>query len=140
MAIWFHSQYPGFNLSHKRKLKEWIYSIIANNEFSTGDINYIFSTDEEILSVNKEFLNHNFYTDIISFDYSDDRKISGDIYISIDRVQENSIRFNQNFEQELWRVLIHGILHFLGYKDKSSSEAQTMRNAESASLTLLNLP
>ena len=121
-------------------MKEWIYSIVASKEFKTGEINYIFSTDDDILSVNKEFLNHNFYTDIISFDYSDDRIISGDIYISIDRVKENSIRFNQDFEQELRRVLIHGILHFLGYKDKSSSEAKTMRNAESASLNLLNLP
>ena len=139
MAIWFHSNYTGFELSQRRKIKEWISTIIDNKGFSTGSINYIFSTDEEILTVNKEFLNHDFYTDIISFDYSDEKIISGDIYISIDRVKENAISYDQDFTLELRRVLIHGILHFLGYKDKTSLEAKAMRTAETDSLKILNL-
>ena len=140
MAIWFHSKYPGFELSQKRKIKEWLSSIIASNGFSTGNINYIFSTDKEILTVNKDFLNHDFYTDIISFDYSDEKVISGDIYISIDRVKENAINYDQDFTHELRRVLIHGILNFLGYKDKTSLEAKAIRTAETDCLRILNLP
>ena len=139
MAIWFHSEYPGFKVSQKRILKLWINSVIIQEGYCTGEINYILLSDNEILEVNKKFLNHSFYTDIISFDNSDEKIISGDIYISIDRVKENAIEFGEDFNQEFRRVLIHGILHFLGYKDKSKSEVLTMREAESRSLQMLKL-
>ena len=139
MAIWFHSEYPGYQVSQKRILKRWINSVIIQVGYRTGEINYIFSDDNKILEVNRNFLNHNFYTDIISFDYSNDKFISGDIYISIDRVKENAIDFNEDFNHELQRVLIHGVLHFLGYKDKTKIEINVMRKAETRCLESLKL-
>ena len=138
MAIWFNLECPGFFLPQKRKLKHWISSVIKVEGFITGEINYIFLTDEDLLEINKKFLKHNFYTDIISFDYSNKNIISGDIYISIDRVQENSKKYDSSFNDELNRVIIHGVLHFLGYKDKSSLESKNMRRAELKCLLLLN--
>lgn len=137
MAVWFHSEYPGFKISSKITLKKWIASVIIEKGFSLGTINYSFVNDEDLLEMNKSFLGHNFYTDIISFDYSENKNLSGDIYISIDRVIENSKEFKSSFENELNRVMIHGILHFMGLKDKTKSEAANMRQAENESLQVL---
>lgn len=138
MAIWFHSEYPGFDIFQKRKLKRWISSVIEEEKFTLGNINYSFLSDEELLNINLKFLKHNFYTDIISFDYSKENIISGDIYISIDRIKENSKEFETPFERELERVIIHGVLHFLGFKDKSKTQIANMRKAELKCLLLLN--
>jgi rRNA maturation RNase YbeY len=93
--------------------------------------------DEMLLEINSKYLNHNYYTDIISFDYSENNIIAGDIYISIDRVRENALNTKTDFEDELHRVLVHGILHFLGYKDKRPEEKKRMRDAENSCLKLL---
>lgn len=138
MAVWFHSEYSGFIISPKLKLKKWITSVVKKKGFSLGNVNYSFLKDDDLLEMNKTFLGHNFYTDIISFDYSENKTIAGDIYISIDRVLENSKEYNCSFDEELNRVLIHGILHFMGLKDKTKSEADNMRKAENESLQLLN--
>ncbi|MCQ2285336.1 MAG: rRNA maturation RNase YbeY [Bacteroidales bacterium] len=119
-----------FQLKQKKVYKEWIKSSAENEGKKCGDINYIFNDDEQLLKVNQQFLNHDFYTDIITFDYSEGEIISGDIYISIDRVKENANTYNVDFQTELLRVLIHGIMHLCGYKDKSENEAKLMRQKE----------
>lgn len=104
-----------------------------------GSINFIFCSDKYLLQLNQKYLNHNTYTDIITFDNSDSQhEISGDLYISVERVRENSKQFSGSFVIELQRVMIHGILHLLGYNDKSSKDKETMRNKEDYYLSLLH--
>ncbi|NLN26556.1 MAG: rRNA maturation RNase YbeY [Bacteroidetes bacterium] len=126
-----------FSLNNETNLKDWISSEISKRGYKEGDILYVFCSDEELLKINQEFLNHDTYTDIISFDYTMGKLISGEIYISIDRVQENAIAFGVPFEEELHRVMIHGILHFCGYKDSTESEQQIMRKEEDLALSRL---
>jgi len=137
LAIWFHSE-SRFNISQKRRLKKWISIVIREKGFSIGTINYSFLDDDGLLEMNKKFLNHDYYTDIISFDYSDQNMISGDIYISVDRIKDNANKFDCSFNDELERVIIHGVLHFLGFKDKTQNESLNMRQAESDCLQILN--
>ena len=118
-----------------KKLSDWVLSVIKSEGFKEGEINYIFCDDNYLLKLNKEFLNHNTLTDIISFDYSIGNQIHGDVYISIDRVLENSTKFKVKFLEELRRVMIHGILHYCGYKDKSESDKKQMREKENHYLT-----
>lgn len=135
MAIWFNSEIKNFNLKNKRKLKNWINNTISRDYKKTGNINYIFVDDPTLYKINSEYLHHRTYTDIISFDYSNEELISGDIYISLDRVKENSFKYNVSFNEELKRVIIHGILHFLGFKDFSSSDKEKMRCRENELLS-----
>ena len=118
-----------------KKLSDWVLAVIKSEGFKEGEINYIFCDDNYLLKLNKEFLNHNTLTDIISFDYSIGKQIHGDVYISIDRVLENSTKFKVKFLEELRRVMIHGILHYCGYKDKSESDKKQMREKENHYLT-----
>lgn len=104
----------------------WLSQVIYKNNKQEGNINFIFCTDTYLLEVNKKYLNHDYYTDVITFDYSEKTMISGDIFISIDRISENSETFNVSFDKELSRVLVHGILHLLGYNDKSIEEKKAM--------------
>ena len=136
--ITFQNQSISFKLKEKTKLKNWIKTITEKEKHLLGDINYIFCSDEELLEINMKHLNHNTYTDIITFDYTEEKKISSDIFISIDRVTENAKKFNVTFEDELHRVMIHGILHLCGYKDKSKADSELMRKKENASLKLFN--
>lgn len=99
-------------------------------------MSYIFVSDEKLLEVNKQFLSHDYYTDIITFDYVEDNVISGDIYISIDRIKENAKKFNVTFDNELHRVIIHGVLHLLGYKDHNPKDEKQMRKEENEALQL----
>lgn len=101
---------------------KFLKQILAEYNYKPGDINYIFCNDEYLLSINKQYLNHDYYTDTISFSYNSENKINGDIFISIDRVKENSVFFKTSFEDELYRVMIHGFLHLLGFEDKSTDE------------------
>lgn len=119
-----------FILQDEETLSIWVLSVIRSEGFKEGEINYIFCDDDYLLKLNKEFLNHNTLTDIISFDYSIGKQIHGDIYISIDRVLENSKKFKVDFLEELRRVMIHGILHYCGYKDKKESDKTQMREKE----------
>lgn len=125
-----------FILKNKRKRKKWINNTIINENTKLGNINYIFCSDEQLLKINIEYLNHDFYTDIITFDYRENDIISGDIFISIDRIKENSNINKSNFEEELNRVLVHGILHIIGYKDKSIEDSKLMREKENYYLNI----
>jgi len=119
-----------FNLVNENKLTSWILDAIKKEGYKIGDINYIFCTDEYLHKLNVEFLNHDTLTDNISFDYTVGKIIQGDIYISIDRVRDNAIDYGVDFKDELLRVMIHGVLHFCGYKDKTPDESKMMRAKE----------
>lgn len=125
-----------FNLKNSDELSKWILKSIGNEGFEQDEINFIFCSDEYLLEKNTKFLNHNTLTDIISFDYTLGKLISGDIFISIERVLENAESFNVSFEDELHRVMIHGILHYCGYKDKSIEEKELIRSKEDYYLSL----
>lgn len=126
-----------FGLDSESMISEWISSTILNEELKEGEINYIFCDDEYLHKLNVEFLNHDTLTDIISFDYSVGKELHGDIYISIERVKDNANDFNVEFLDELHRVIIHGILHYCGYKDKTEEDAILMRSKEDLYLKLL---
>lgn len=136
MAISFFNEDIKINLKQKSELKNWIKLIAGKNKKITGDLNFIFTTDERLLQKNIEYLNHKTLTDIITFDYSEDSKISGDLFISIERVKDNALKFKTNFTSELHRVMIHGVLHLCGYKDKTTKDANTMRLKENEALKL----
>ncbi|NNE32341.1 MAG: rRNA maturation RNase YbeY [Winogradskyella sp.] len=119
-----------FELDNERQLSNWITNTILNENCKEGEINYIFCSDDYLHQLNVEYLDHDTLTDIISFDYSVGKELHGDIYISVDRVRENALDFSTDFNEELSRVIIHGVLHFCGYKDKSKTEATEMRNKE----------
>lgn len=119
-----------FLLEHELKVSAWISSVISQEHLNEGEINYVFCDDDYLHKLNVEFLNHDTLTDIISFDYTMGKLISGDIFISIERVKENAIEFGVRFVEELHRVIIHGILHYCGYKDKTDADKITMRTKE----------
>lgn len=119
-----------FELAQQERLEAWLSQTIEEEGFSEGEINYIFCDDDYLIKLNIEFLNHDTLTDIISFDYTLGKLISGDIYISIERVRENAVDYNVSFDDELRRVMVHGILHYCGYKDKSEAEVSVMRSKE----------
>lgn len=137
MAISFNFIETKDVVSQKNKVKSWIKSVAEKRGFKVGEISYIFCSDDYLLDINKTYLKHDFYTDIITFDYTDATKISGDLYISIDRIRDNAQELNLSFEQELHRVIIHGVLHLLGLKDKTEEEAKEMRKAEEECLKSL---
>jgi rRNA maturation RNase YbeY len=130
MAIYFYNEKIDFKLKNKAKLKLWLKHIAQLEKKTIGTLNFIFTSDEELLQKNKQFLNHNTLTDIITFDYCEDNKLTGDIFISIERISENAKKFNVAFEEELHRVIIHGTLHLCGYKDKTKPTADLMRKKE----------
>ena len=134
--ITFNSETP-FNLKASDKITIWIEDIISSEGYSVGEINYIFCDDAYLGKLNKKFLDHDTLTDIISFDYCVGKQVNGDIYISIDRVSDNAETYDVSFDTELNRVMIHGILHYLGYKDKTLDEKQSMRAKEDSSLDRL---
>lgn len=130
MAIYFHNP-PKEDFPSRTILKTAIKNAAKNHCAKLGDLNYIFVTDEELLDMNKEYLSHDYYTDIITFDLSSgDGKTEGDVFISIDRVKENATKLNESTENEYVRVIAHGILHLMGYKDKEEIEIKRMRAAE----------
>lgn len=137
MAIHFYNERIDFKLKNKSKLKSWIKQIIELEKKTLGTINYIFTSDEELLKKNIQFLNHNTLTDIITFDYCEGKHLNGDIFISIERVTENAQKFEVTFGEELHRVIIHGALHLCGYKDKTKLDAETMRKKENWALRKL---
>lgn len=130
MSIKFFNEEIKFNLKSKTHLKNWIKSTIINEKYNIGAINYIFTSPKEILRINSNYLNHNYFTDIITFDYCENNIINGDIYICIDTVKNNSARFDVTFTEELYRVMIHGILHLIGYNDQNNDEKAIMREKE----------
>ena len=135
--ITFNSE-TSFTLKNQNKLVKWIGDVVSSEGFQVGEINYIFCDDSYLNKINQEFLNHDTFTDIISFDYTLGKEVGGDIFISIERVLENAEKFNEVFENELYRVMIHGILHFMGYKDKTKKEKTLMRTKEDEKIFTLN--
>ncbi|PTM06014.1 MAG: rRNA maturation RNase YbeY [Bacteroidetes bacterium] len=123
-------------LSSEDRISKWLSEVIQLEKFKEGDINYVFCDDDYLHKLNVEFLNHDTLTDIISFDYSVGKELHGDVFISIERVHENAENFKVDFDIELNRVMVHGILHYCGYKDKSEEEANVMREKENHYLIL----
>ncbi len=132
--ISYYNQDIAFKFTNKRVCTSWIKNVILeetlDNPKRVGDISVIFCSDEYLLQVNKQYLSHDYYTDVITFDNSEGSLINGDIFISIDTVRSNAEYYHQIFLDELHRVIIHGVLHLLGYKDKSSKEKSLMTNKE----------
>ena len=119
-----------FSLNNETQFSSWISKTISEENCKEGEINYIFCSDDYLLKLNLDFLKHDTLTDIISFDCSVGKELHGDIYISVERVKENAKDFNETFTDEIARVIIHGVLHFCGYKDKTNDEEQLMRSKE----------
>ena len=122
----------------KRPTTAWIRAVAATYGKRVGDVNYIFCNDERILEVNREYLQHDYYTDIITFDYTEDDTISGDLFISLDTVRTNSEQFATEYDEELHRTIIHGILHLCGINDKGPGEREIMEAAENRALAMRN--
>ena len=128
-----------FNLDEEQGFSDWISNTILEEHCKEGEINYIFCSDDYLHKLNLDFLNHDTLTDIISFDYSVGKELHGDIYISVDRVKENASDFKVSFDDEMARVIIHGVLHYCGYKDKSEDDEKMMRSKEDYYLAKRNL-
>lgn len=136
-AILFFSDGIEFKISNEAKIRTWLLDILKSEQKELSYINYIFLSDEALLIKNKEYLNHDYYTDIISFQL-ETSPIEGDIFISIDRIQENADELKIPFESELLRVIAHGLLHFIGYGDKTKTEKEKMRAKEDHYLSLFS--
>ena len=128
-----------FKLKNKTKIKNWLRFVAESEIFTLGNISVIFCSDNYILDINQRFLQHDYFTDIITFDYSEGRKISGDLFISVDSVRENSIEYGTEFFDELHRVIVHGILHLIGYDDHTDDEIKVMRSKEDYYLSVFDL-
>jgi probable rRNA maturation factor len=128
-----------FVIENEDVYQNWISKIITSEGFSEGEVNYIFCDDDYLLNINIEYLNHDTYTDIISFDYTVGNLVQGDIFISTERVAENALNYKVSFDDELKRVLSHGILHYCGFKDKTDEDAKIMRQKEDEKIALFHV-
>ena len=128
-----------FELENEEAFENWIIDIVDSEASAVGEINYVFCDDEHLHKINVEYLNHDTLTDIISFDYTVGNLIQGDIFISIERVKDNAADFKVDFEEELKRVMAHGVLHYCGYKDKSDDDAVLMRQKEEEKIKLFHV-
>ena len=128
-----------FELENEAHYEDWISRIIESEGFDEGEINYIFCDDEYLHKINVEYLDHDTLTDIISFDYTVGNLIQGDIFVSIERVRENAVDFKVSFDEELLRVLAHGVLHYCGYKDKSDADQALMRSKEEEKMQMFHV-
>ena len=128
-----------FKLEEETTYSDWISKVINSENKNEGEINYIFCDDDYLVQINQQYLDHDTLTDIISFDYSIGNELQGDIYISIERVLENAIDFNVSFDEELKRVLVHGVLHYCGYKDKSNEDVKIMRQKEEEKMKMFHV-
>ena len=121
----------------QQQICRWVEDVVASYDKRVGEINYVFVNDERILEVNRQFLGHDYYTDIITFDYSEGRILSGDLYISLDTVRTNAEQLNVSYKRELYRVIIHGVLHLCGVNDKGPGEREIMEACENKALEIL---
>ena len=127
-----------FELSNKEQVSDWVLRVLNSKGYKLGEIVYAFFNDEDLKELNIRFLNHDFYTDVISFDETVDKVVSGNIAISVDRVKENANQIGLDFEEELLRVMIHGVLHFIGFNDKTRAEKKEIREQEALALSLFH--
>lgn len=139
MAILFSSHRTRFQLPNPKKTSAWIEKVVKAEKLQVGNLSYIFCSDKYLLGINQQYLNHDTFTDIITFDYAEkgSRALEGEIYISIDRVKENAKKLGVEFPVELHRVIVHGVLHLVGYKDKSEKDVKEMRRREDKYLGML---
>ena len=128
-----------FTLVNEEAIAAWLSAVIVSENKTLGEINYIFCDDEYLHKINLEYLNHDTLTDIISFDYTMGNEVGGDIFVSVERVLDNSKDYNTSFEDELKRVLVHGVLHYCGYKDKSEEDEALMRSKENEKLAMFHV-
>lgn len=128
-----------FELSNKEHVSDWVLRVVKSKGYKLGNLVYAFFNDEDLKGLNIRFLNHDYYTDVISFDETADQVISGNIAISVDRVKENATQIGVDFEEELHRVMIHGVLHFIGFNDKTSSEKKEFREQEALALSMFHV-
>lgn len=135
--ISFENEDVELKLKNKLILKKWIKQVAESYGFKTGDLTYIFCSDDKILEVNRQYLQHDYYTDIITFDYDEDGVVSGDMFISVDTVRTNAEQYAPSFDDEMHRVIIHGVLHLCGLKDKAPDDEKKMRAAEEKALAML---
>ncbi len=139
MLVFFHTESIKFPFNRRRLFKKWIIHVAELHGKSVGIVNIIFTSNEYLLTLNQEYLNHNYYTDVITFEYNVENIISGDIFVSVEQVKNNHINYDSSFDIELSRVVIHGVLHLLGFKDTTSQESIEIRSKEDEALDLLNL-
>lgn len=128
-----------FELQDEAQYESWIQRIITSEGKKEGEVSYIFCDDEYLLQINMQYLDHDTLTDIISFDYTIGNEIAGDIFISVERVKENAADFNVPFNEEMKRVMTHGVLHYCGYKDKSEADEQLMRQKEEEKIAMFHV-
>ena len=136
MAIYFHTEEIHFEPAQPQRIKAWIRKIISHAQKEVGELNIIFTSNSFLLKMNQQYLKHNYFTDVITFNYNRGEVVSGDIFISIDQVKVNSKEISVNFADELYRVIIHGVLHLLGYDDKDKAQQMEMREKEDEMLAL----
>jgi len=136
MPVYFHNEGVSLIFKNKKAVSSWLSSVIKSFKKDVGTLNFIFCTDEYLLTINKSYLSHNHYTDIITFDYCEENKVSGDLFISIERVKEYSLKNNIEFNNEIHRVIVHGVLHLCGLNDKTEREKEKMRAQENKFLAL----
>ena len=136
MSVSFHTEEVNFNLKQKLRHKRWIKEWIAKNYKDPGILSFVFTSNERIRLINQEYLNHNYFTDVITFDYTEEDLISGDVFISVDEVKRNADYYGANIDEELRRVMIHGVIHLLGYQDGNEEEKRIMRKKENEALHL----
>ena len=135
MAIHFHEKEESAGIKNKNLLKKWLKDLIVLEHASPGQINIVLTSDNNVLELNKKYLSRNYLTDIIAFDYTENQVIAGDLFIIVTRVRENSEKFDVTFKKELKRVIVHGVLHLLGYGDSTQKEKSLMRQMEDRYLT-----
>jgi len=128
-----------YELSSNKVYMQWLEKVIKSEDKLTGDIEFIFCSDNDLLKINQDFLNHDYFTDIITFDYVEGKTISGDVFISVDRLKENADSYKVSFEEELHRVMSHGVLHLLGFGDKTEEESRLMRIKEEEKMELFHV-
>ena len=128
-----------FELPNETAIESWISQVITSEQKREGEISYVFCDDDYLLELNQNYLQHDTLTDIISFDYTVGNELNGDIFISVERVRENAEIFNQTFDNELLRVMIHGVLHYCGYKDKSAADEQLTRSKENEKIAMFHV-
>ena len=134
----FHNEEVSFSFNNKREVSLWLKSVVSSFKKELGVINVIFCNDQYLLKVNQTYLNHDYFTDIITFNYNENNLISGDLFISIDRVKENAINQKMEFNVEIHRVIVHGVLHLCGLNDQSKQEKDIMREQENMFLQKLS--
>ena len=136
MPVFFHTEEVQFNLKNKRLHKQWIGEWILLNQKTPGNLNFLFTSNERIKLINQQYLKHNYFTDVISFDYTEGNRVSGDIVISVEEVKKNAEFYGAEWLDEIRRVMIHGVLHLMGYSDETQEEQVIMRKKENEALHL----